>query len=329
MAEKDRGMERDTESALKKKSWEGREKRGEKEIGEKSGIWSRTSLALPLSPSLPLWLPKAQLLNIHVPGSGGAQSNRRLSSFLQWSLPQTIPWSEASALVLFDNGMGPPLKKAQSLVSALIRDRLAAEMAELDLWCHCRLIGESSRQAAMTFRGGRITVFVKSTAVWLASAILETIEWQRGLSQRKGNQLKSWGDRHIYKYTEQDQANAHFKWMYACVSYIICSAVCSFVSEHGQDEAEVLLRTGERLVVEAVVPLLITHGEGGGQWGQLGSDVRLGGIQVTAAPQGRAFTRPEQLRGHREQEVRGHVRQHRVKVSRTPTSDLLYESTYY
>ncbi|TNN88368.1 hypothetical protein EYF80_001150 [Liparis tanakae] len=40
---------------------------------------------------------------------------------------------EASALVLFDNCMGPPLKEAQSLVSALIRDRLAAQMAELDL----------------------------------------------------------------------------------------------------------------------------------------------------------------------------------------------------
>lgn len=50
-----------------------------------------------------------------------------------------------------------------------------------------------------------------------------------------------------------------------CVSYIISSAVCPFVSKHGQDKAEILLRTGQGLVVEAVVPLLITHSEGGRQ----------------------------------------------------------------
>ena len=50
-----------------------------------------------------------------------------------------------------------------------------------------------------------------------------------------------------------------------CVSYKIGSAVCPFVSEYGQDKAEVLLRTGKGLVVETVVPLLVAHGKGGWQ----------------------------------------------------------------
>ncbi len=80
-----------------------------------------------------------------------------------------------------------------------------------------------------------------------------------------------------------------------CVSYIIGSAVCPFVSEYGQDKAEILLRTGQGLVEESVVPLLITDCEDGRQRGQLGSNVRLGGVQVTSAPQDRAFTWLEQL----------------------------------
>lgn len=75
-----------------------------------------------------------------------------------------------------------------------------------------------------------------------------------------------------------------------CVSYIISSAVCPFGSEYCQDKAEILLRTAQGLVVEAVVSLLITQGEGGRQRGQLGSDIRFGGIQVTSAPQDGAFT---------------------------------------
>ncbi len=43
-----------------------------------------------------------------------------------------------------------------------------------------------------------------------------------------------------------------------CVSYIIDSAVCLFVSQYGQNEADVLLLTGQWFVVEAVVlPLLL------------------------------------------------------------------------
>lgn len=53
--------------------------------------------------------------------------------------------------------------------------------------------------------------------------------------------------------------------MGVCVSYIVSSAVCPFVTKNSQDKAEILLRTGQGLVVEAVVPLLITKGEGGGQ----------------------------------------------------------------
>lgn len=80
-----------------------------------------------------------------------------------------------------------------------------------------------------------------------------------------------------------------------CVSYIIRSAVRPFVSEHSQDKEEILLRSGQGFVVEAVVHLLIPHDEAGWQGGQLGSDVRLGGVQVTSAPQCRAFTGLEQL----------------------------------
>lgn len=50
-----------------------------------------------------------------------------------------------------------------------------------------------------------------------------------------------------------------------CVSYIISSAVYPFGSEYGQDKAEVLLCTGQRLVVETVIPLLIAQGKGGRQ----------------------------------------------------------------
>lgn len=38
----------------------------------------------------PLWLPRAQPLNMHVPGGKEAPSNRRLSFFLQLSLLLTI-----------------------------------------------------------------------------------------------------------------------------------------------------------------------------------------------------------------------------------------------
>ena len=80
-----------------------------------------------------------------------------------------------------------------------------------------------------------------------------------------------------------------------CVSYVISGAVCPFVSQRGQDEAEVLLRAGQGLVVEAVVLLLIAYSEGFRQRGQLGGDVRLGGVQVTSAPQHGAFAGSEQL----------------------------------
>lgn len=76
----------------------------------------------------------------------------------------------------------------------------------------------------------------------------------------------------------------------ACVSYIVGCAVGPFVAESSQDKAEVLLRTGQGLVVEAVVSLLITQGEVGRQRCQLGRDVRLGRIQVTPAPQDGTFT---------------------------------------
>lgn len=75
-----------------------------------------------------------------------------------------------------------------------------------------------------------------------------------------------------------------------CASYVISSAVCPFVSERGQDKAEVLLRAGQGLVVEAVVLLLVTYSEGFRQRRQLGGDIRLGGIQVTSAPEDGAFT---------------------------------------
>lgn len=54
--------------------------------------------------------------------------------------------------------------------------------------------------------------------------------------------------------------------------------------------------SGQQLVVEAVVPLLVPQSEGGGQSGQLGGDVRLGGLQVSPAPQDGAFARLQQLR---------------------------------
>lgn len=53
--------------------------------------------------------------------------------------------------------------------------------------------------------------------------------------------------------------------MDVCASYIVSSAVCPFVAKNSQDEAEILLRTGQGLVVEAVVPLLITKDESGRQ----------------------------------------------------------------
>lgn len=81
----------------------------------------------------------------------------------------------------------------------------------------------------------------------------------------------------------------------ACVSYIISGAVCPLVSERRQDEAEVLLGAGQRLVVEAVVALLVAQDEGGGQGRQLGGDVRLGGVRVTPEPQDGAFACFEQL----------------------------------
>lgn len=78
--------------------------------------------------------------------------------------------------------------------------------------------------------------------------------------------------------------------MIVCVcSYIICRAVCPFGSDCGHDEAEVLLRAGQRLVVETIVHLLIAQGEGGRQRSQLGGNVGLGGVQVTPASQDRAF----------------------------------------
>lgn len=48
-------------------------------------------------------------------------------------------------------------------------------------------------------------------------------------------------------------------------SYIVCSAVCPFVTEISQDEAQILLGAVQGLVVVAVVPLLVTQGEGGRQ----------------------------------------------------------------
>lgn len=55
----------------------------EKEIGEKSRILRSGRGAGSLALSFPLCSPRAQLLNMHVSGSGGAQSNRRLFFFLQ------------------------------------------------------------------------------------------------------------------------------------------------------------------------------------------------------------------------------------------------------
>lgn len=109
--------------------------------------------------------------------------------------------------------------------------------------------------------------------------------------------------------------------MDVCASYIVSCAVCPFVTENSQDEAEIHLRTGQGLVVEAVVPLLITQGEGGRQWGQLGSNVRLGGIQVTSAPQDRTFTWLKELWKTPRSNVK--VWQQRVKVSLTLKSGLL------
>lgn len=80
-----------------------------------------------------------------------------------------------------------------------------------------------------------------------------------------------------------------------CVSYIISSAVCPFISENSQNEAQILLLTGQGLVVETVVSLLVTQGEASRKWRQPGSYVRLGRIQMTFAPQDRAFTWLEQL----------------------------------
>lgn len=48
-------------------------------------------------------------------------------------------------------------------------------------------------------------------------------------------------------------------------SYIVCGAVCPFVTEISQNEAQILLGAVQGLVVVAVVPLLVTQGEGGRQ----------------------------------------------------------------
>lgn len=80
------------------------------------------------------------------------------------------------------------------------------------------------------------------------------------------------------------------------VTYVISSTVCLLVLEHCQYKAEIFLLIGQGPVVEAIVVLLITQGEGGWQGIQFGSNVHFGRIKVSSAPQNRAVAWPEQLR---------------------------------
>ena len=78
------------------------------------------------------------------------------------------------------------------------------------------------------------------------------------------------------------------------------------LAQGGEHEAQVLLVSRQRLVEEAVVALLVSQREGGGQGVQLGRDVGLGRVQLPApAPQDRAVARLQKLRDRDEERREG------------------------